>query len=472
MPPELTDTEQRSLTSKRRDVACLAIVCAAFVATRVYLLFFFQPLYTDLVGYFEYAINGVDFRQTPYRDNPTDRPLEYPPLAYWTMAVPRWLAATPLYRADAIQGRHWEALPDYVAIFRREMFAFDLGAFVLFLLIVRRRRPALLLPAGLGYIAVTTLLGHVVYDRLDIGVLFFLLAWAYAWLRSDETNRWSIAWQIASHVALGMGIAYKLLPIVVVPLVIIGDLRAIRSARDAARQAATLLLLAATATGPFLFYLLRDGTYVFGVFRYHSERGIQIESVYASLILLLKPLGLAVQVTTGYGSSNLESSVSGALVTTSSVLLIALLGSVALWACRSNTKTDRATIYGVACCMLVASLALAKVISVQYLVWALPVLLLAATESLSTRQLWGLVAVCVIMAGLSTWVFPYLWRSEYPSGNVFVPNAHPLVPDLNWLPCSALAVRNLLLVVSVIWVGGRLAGHFSVDPRSRIGDAV
>jgi hypothetical protein len=432
----------------------------AFVATRAYLLLWFTPLLDgDVNDYLNYALHAVDGGLTPYRDVP----IEYPPVAYWAMTLPRWLCRDWL-SWEAI-GRLWP--PDVVAryhrCFRGEMFVFDLASFALLLGIVRRRRPELVGVAAAGYVALTTLMAHVLYDRLDMGLLCLLLAWAYAWLRSAGSSR-AGGWLCAAYLALGLAISYKLIPLLIVPLVLVAEARQVRSARDALRAGLLFTILGTAATGPFLWYYFGPaGSDVFHPFKYHGARGIEACSLYGTLMMAAEPLGFGLQAVHGHGSWNVEGSLAGPLLTASTVVLAIVVGGLLLLACWPGRTLDRAETYRLALVTLLAAVVVAKVLSAQYLVWALPLALLLGAELLGRREYLLLVGLLTLIAVLTTAVFPYLFFPEYLGKSGAVVNPYPLIPDLHWLPCTLLIARNALLVACVVWLGARTIAH---RPRS------
>ncbi|HEY5315430.1 MAG TPA: hypothetical protein VIK18_23065, partial [Pirellulales bacterium] len=318
-----------------------------FIASRSLLLAAFVPLYTDYQIYFQRAASGVDLGLVPYRDFT----LEYPPAAYWCLALPRWLAPMRLPRGLLGSGLWVNFVPDYGRTFRWEMLGFDVLAFVLLLALVARRRRELLAPAAWTYVLLTTILGPVLLDRLDIGVLCLLLVWAWSWLRLEpepdgefgRARRWPFLWHVLAYLALGLGCSYKLIPAAIVPLVVIADIRAMRTLKDALRLAGGLLAFAAAAVGPFAYYYHAAGPKLWSMFQYHRERGIEIESLWGSLVLALRPLGLGVRAVHGSGSWNVASRIDGGLlaVSTVSMALMLVVGLIrACWPTRPFSRSD------------------------------------------------------------------------------------------------------------------------------------
>jgi hypothetical protein len=437
---------------------------AAFVAmmvSRIVLFGWFEPLYTDVTTYFSYAINGVDLHLVPYRDVP----IEYPPLAYAAVALPRWLS-TPVPRGLLESPLAHDLFLEYVREFRLEMLAADVAAFVLLLLIVRRRRPELLAAAAWGYVLVTTLSAHVLFDRFDAGLSMLILLWAWSWLRVDGSRRPGV-WQVIAYAALGLGFAYKLVPLVVLPLVMMADLRAIGRRTDAGRAAIACLACALAGLGPFAWYYRQAGASLWKMFTFHQERGLEIESLWASVAMLLHPLGLELQAKNGFGCWNVVTPADPALLLASNVTIGVLLAVAGLRACWPTMPFTRTDAYRWGLFVLAGMLVLPKVLSAQYLVWGLPVILLLGAELFTRRQYGVLIGLLVPVAGLTAAVFPYLFfRTVMIAGRVRE-NLHSLVPELDWLPCTLLVVRNAILLGVFAWLAATIFARW----KSRAGRA-
>ncbi len=278
----------------------VALVIAALVLTRL-LVFFAVPQRDDLGPYpawaREYKLaqqTGVSYYEVHEREarrrseraraeghEPAAAPhsVEYPPLAMTAIQAPA--AVLPPQSDAAIDPA---ALSRYIAAFRLEMLAFDLFAFGVLALMTARlfpresaweRAERLLL-----YLTGTALLGHLLYNRLDVAMAALVLL-ALALLLSRAHYLWSF-------LALAAAVNFKLVPVVLLPVWALGALPAtwpgpggfFRSLLLCSGRAALLLLLIAAM---FLPFWLANGSHTLDFLAFHQGRGLEVESTYSSV---------------------------------------------------------------------------------------------------------------------------------------------------------------------------------------------
>jgi hypothetical protein len=136
----------------------------------------------------------------------------------------------------------------------------------------------------------------------------------------------------------------------------------------------------------------------------HARRGIQLESTWASIGILLMGLGLPGKTYFAAGSYNLSTPLEGVFATGSHIAVLA----AALWGGVISARLARG---GQALALALTStlgalLLLSKVFSPQYLLFFLPPLALsfdAITPRVRRLAMTLAVASCV----LTTWVYPY-----------------------------------------------------------------
>jgi hypothetical protein len=408
------DTRRHAISwSRVRDVPVTAVI--AFLMTRAVLLAHHHTE-TDVRRYYEYARRAA-FGEVPYRDIA----VEYPPGAWWVVAGPK--------------ASDW---PTYRDRFRRTMFVFDLGAFTLFMASIRRRRPAYGLWAGLTYVVATTVLEDLLYDRLDVGLLGLLMVWAYTWIRDMEPDA-RHGWGVASYFALGLAVAYKLVPAVMLPFILASDVIGGRP------LSSTLVRLSSFVIGvaaPFLALSRSAGVDTLHFVDVHLARGIQIESIYAVLLWGLSSVGMPLAVVNLPGTIELVSPAARAMVTLSNLLSVAVVGVLVVQAVRSHRHYDapRAYLY---CWLALAGVVLvAKGLSPQYFVWIVPALVLCGAELFPFRRFMLLCLLLTTVSILTAVIFPL--------------GLHALIGlhrDI-WL---ILTARNALFAAIVGWIAADLA---------------
>ena len=200
----------------------IAVAIALFVLTRSYILLEFEPQFTDVPLYFKYAATAIDLHQIPYQEN---LEVEYPPLAWWTICLPRLLNEHRITRPQDPR-QIAPILTAYCHAFRGLMFICDLASVAVLWLIVWKQRPQMTGWAVLLYTVTTAILGHLLYDRLDMGLLALFLLSVYCWIRSLDASGRTIIWTVAAYTLLGLSISYKVIPVICVPFLLLSELHA------------------------------------------------------------------------------------------------------------------------------------------------------------------------------------------------------------------------------------------------------
>lgn len=273
------------------------------------------------------------------------------------------------------------------------------------------------------------------------------LAWASVALRYDL---WPVLFVLvavlvvernpgAAGVALGLGTMLKLYPIALLP--VLGAYALAR--RD--RAGFVRLLVGCTS----LVVLVMGAIWVLagpaslGWLVYQRDRGLQIESLGAGLLLGLHVLvGQPVDVANGFGSVQVAAPGSDLLVAASPIALATLLGVVTAAAVlrfrRDYARLGRvptSSLYLASAAAIAVLLVGSKVLSVQYVIWLLPFAIL-----LPHRTGWLLTAITALSTAIYTTDYSGLGRLETPV-------------------IAALLVRNALLLVFVAWLVVQLAAR-------------
>ncbi|MCE9606721.1 MAG: hypothetical protein K8U03_17665 [Planctomycetia bacterium] len=427
----------------------------AFVATRIYFGLIFGAGTSDIGVYFDYVVQGVDFGLPPYfqkgvapRYYRDIQNFEYPPVAYWVISLPRELSSWRLpINADGmdvegmrmvdskgkvltVEEMKWveylklkeEHYRHYADHFRIWMLLFDVAGFALFCAILQRRRPEFLYWGMWGYTLTTAFLGYVMFERLDVALTFALLAWAYCQLRAGEGGPKTVAWSAAAYAALGIGISFKLIPVLLVPFALLCDFYALLRPPRRWSLLVGPAVLVVTAAAPFAYYYVIAGDDLWRMFKFHSVRGVQIESSYATLMMLLEPAS-ELFCYFDYGSWNLGGKLEQPMLVASTWTLLVALAALGLRSLLSPTigeTYDRTASYRMACVVIPFATLLAKVFSVQYLLWAMPMLLLGAAERFSRRGYIATIVLAVAACAMTGYLYPY----HYLDHMVIFPYTH------------------------------------------------
>lgn len=318
--------------------------------------------------------------------------------------------------------------------FRLLMGAADVVAYTLLWMIVSRRRRAVAGIVAGTYVLTTVALEFVLFDRLDLLRLVFILAAFGTWLCAGDSPR-AWAWRTAAYAAVGFGASYKVIPIVLLPLLVVSEARTVRRwAGLASRIGVCLLVMAA----PFVLSYAGAGTATLAFLSYHASRGVEIGSTWATLMWLVSRGDDTLRIVAGSGSWELAGGVGNLFARLAPVVSMLFFAAMGVWAFALGDRFDAERAY-LQCLLVIAGAVLVlDVLSVQYLLWALPVLMLAAVEVTGrTRPVVVIGLVCVIIAALTTVFFPLGMRYVVP---------------LNPWVMSLLAVRNALYGGVVVWL--------------------
>ena len=390
-----------------RDLALVVAVVIALVCLALYLWPGYRADLSTISQYAEHAQRML-LGQQPYRDFL----FEYPPLAIPLFFLPglgvppgdldRYRLQFALEQAALAVGLGWLAL----ALLRR--YAQGRG-----LLGVLVALPLFLLAAGV----MATL------ERYDLAPALVTLAAVYLWTR----QRGQLAWPL-----LAVGTALKVYPALLAPLFALEHLRRGEwrtLARNAGLYGVTLLLafLPFLATGPAVLQVL---------FAYHGERGLEINSLWATPLLLRYTRGAPLEVVQAHASEEVVAPGADRLSALAVPTIVLLLGLVYWTYWRrlrtiGPTTTDDADavrrLLRFSALSILAFVLPNKVLSPQYLVWLIPLLSL-----LRDRQRWLVWGLFGFILALTQYVYPGHWVD--------------LTRFLDTRAIFALAARNILLL--------------------------
>ncbi len=278
------------------------------------------------------------------------------------------------------------------------------------------------LAAGLAVVAAAPLLlGPLVLTRFDLYPAALVAAALAAFVAGRDRLGGGV---------LGAAIAVKLFPAVLVPVAVMWTWK-----RRGRREALVVLAICAgVAAAVFLpFVLIAPDGVAWSLWRQFG-RPLQIESVGAAILLALHQLGMPLAWSSSHGSQNLTGTVAGIASVATSIAQIAVLLWIWTRYARSAATTAEAFVRASAA-SLVAFVALGKVLSPQFLIWLLVVVVLVGG-----RRLCPALALLVLACLLTRAWFPGRYWSLV---RTFDPLASWLVllRDVTLLALLALLVR-------------------------------
>lgn len=275
-PPQNASPAIRSPSMLTSPLVLGAI--ALFLITRLIIIFVYAPYITDVHFYHEIATLAISKGQQAYRDFLYG----YPPLSLILIYLPRMLGST---------------FEDYRFVFQIFSFVIDAATFYYLLLILSRRlklAPKAIATGLAAYSLLGLFQGHIIYDRID---LFLLLTFCAAIYHVSDSSSWR------SGFAGALGLAWKVIPVLWLPVV--GLMKAWQLG---ARGLVKLLFITALPTFIFLSgYDSYINGHMFKMLGIHNERGIQIESVWATPFMLRKTFdpSAEIKVENNHGAQHL-----------------------------------------------------------------------------------------------------------------------------------------------------------------------
>jgi hypothetical protein len=341
------------------------------------------PLVADVNGYWPHATDMVVHGRVPY----VDFAYEYPPGSLPLLAVARMVGRTQVHFVIA-----WLLL----------MLVLDLVAVV-----VLDRWPGGIRAGAWFWVLGVTALGPIVLARNDMLPAVGVVVATYLLRRG---------WPVASGVAWSFAILSKIWPAVL--LLVLAALRP-RATRKllvgaaAGLGAAAVALQAVGALAPMLHVLKQT----------QAQRPLEIESTFAAVAITVGVAsGRRLAYVLTFGSMNVPAPKTHGLAGLAYVLSLLvqlsgiLLAVVARWRSRASAGALAAWIW---VAVIAGGLAVAPVLSPQYVLWLLAVvaLLLVTEDSLIAR---GVALLCGSCAALTMWEFPFLWAQQLRSDAVAV----------------------------------------------------
>jgi len=354
----------------------------------------------------------------PYRDFES----EYPPVALFLFFLPT-IATTDL--------------GFYQYLFVIEQLVFEMIGLLIIGALLRRmqvqREEAVFVV--LGYVFLLASVGPILYSRYDMVVSVLVLATIYLFLIGKKRSAWVI---------LAISVMTKPYAIVIAPLLLITQLHDAKKAVPALLEG--LLLFSSTLLVISLPFLLVSFHDYINSFLYHAERGVQIETLYSSIVHILHALGAVseVKIEFRYGAFELISPISPFLSTLAFILTATVLLSVYLafykakmWQQEDERlETKSFHLYRASVVAILAFILFYKVFSSQFLIWVYPLVPLVCRKAdLRAKFINGLL---ILIGGATQLIYPL---------------NYVLVNGLWINVVVVLLIRNVLLLLCLVLIG-------------------
>jgi Predicted integral membrane protein len=300
----------------------------------------------DYFFYGDALFNGV-LPYEPYND----MNWEYPPLAYLFLAIPRLFTSDP---------------EGYQVAFIAMVTIFTLiGLYIVRQFSLRYEKNAKV--AMSLYTLTVLMLIQFFFDRFDVIVAVFTLAAVYLYLEKRYT--WAF-------LLLVVGLFIKLypgfmLPVFLMPFLVNRDIKAVL------KHAGTFIIACVVLIIPFIIW--SPDTFLTFV-SYHSDRGIQLESIAASIILFLEMLGMtSVQTVNEFWSFGLSGGLADIVAPLMMPLMVIMMGifCIAYYIqCRNTDEDERhASVAWASFALIMVFVVFNKVFSAQYMLWIMTLLI-------------------------------------------------------------------------------------------------
>lgn len=326
-----------------------------------------------------YDLNHINSPQWPYYDFV----FEYPPLMIFPLLLPKIVS---------------ESSTGYIRIF--SLFV-SLAVIICLLIALKFPLQKSLKPERFLVLSATTLfmLGIILVTRLDIYPSCLTLLAIYLYLK----DRIYLA-----PLVLGLAVMTKVYPLVLAPLFLMDLL--FRHRGRAALSAGLVFVLTLVAVN--LPFCLVGAEKYFGAFLFHSQRGIQLESLYASGALLWRMLtDYPVQILFSSGSANLLFPHSVSMIKLSTYLSLLTFAAIYLrffWLGRTQQEEEnrKRLLVNTSVLLILAFIITFKVFSPQFLIWLFPIIFLVEGRG-KLLILFSFICACA----LSQLIYPLMYSS-------------------------------------------------------------
>lgn len=353
-----------------------------------------------------------------------DYHFEYPPASIIPFIAPRLFGQTQ--ESYRIVYQFLNLLFTFLTLY--------LGAQIMYLINPKREKGIGIIQTILFFILI-----QLVLTRFDVFTMFLTGLGIFLYLAGEKQKR--PIFQTVSYAVITLAGFVKLYPFLILPIFAIKEFRQ----RKYKLLIVNLILCLLTAL-PFIILMLIgwEGTKSF--LSYHGERGLEIESTYSSILLLLNQIGILKDVRIIY--SHASYGISGNLADICSKLSFPLFGityAATLIMLAKQSWKDAVARKVIAASLLVILLFIItnKVFSPQYILWIFP---LATIFAFIFKKKFKRLILALIFSSsiLTILIYPVFWEI-YNKSNLFL--------------TLLLMIRNIFLIILASLSFSRMASR-------------
>jgi hypothetical protein len=275
------------------------------------------------------------------------------------------------------------------------------------------------------------ILSQLLLTKYDAFPMFLTSLGIYLYLYSEkETKR---LFQRIAYAIITLAGLTKLYPFVILPILIIREYR-LKRYNDLIKN----IIVCVIATLPFLIQVLSGIDGISWFLSYHGDRGLEIESTYSSVLLLLHQLGLIKDISivythASYGISgtlpNFFSSLS-LIIFLVSYFVLMLIAFFQDWNKDVSKKIIQFSLLTIGTFVLTN-----KVFSAQYILWFFPYL--SITPFLYSKKTNVVLIITTLLSCILTiMIYPIFWLT-FNKGHLGL--------------TTILLIRNILLVAILLY---------------------
>lgn len=374
----LCDRIKSILENRTVFLVLLTLICL-YVVSHIYI----DKPWGDLRNYYVNAGDVLDGKM-PY----SEAKFEYPPLALIFMLIPRILSWSPV---------------SFYSLCMIEAFIFILiGAYFLSKIsdkLIGSRWQMHLLLLMLPMFSIDLL-----FVRNDVIPTVFAIISIWLYIQNKY---------VPAFIILAVAAMIKMYPAVL----FLAMIAPFVAGRDWKNLTKGFVAVAVTCLIIELPFLIKDPSTAFAYLTYHSDRGIQIESVVSSIIMVAHLIaGVDASVDSSYGCQNIHGHVADSLSPYMNmalgIFLVAFAVAMVIKIARSERAKEHAT--EMVCAMSFAFVMLfilfSKVYSAQYLIWILMLFPLTQMRSFSWSRKIELICVAILLGIFSLLSYRMYWK--------------------------------------------------------------